>query len=109
MRKTYAYNGITLGAIAGFAVGITTNNWGIGIAVAVVGSVVCFAGIRALENLIDKGVNKAGSAIRNKFDESHKNDNAGQSVTEGKKLCPYCGAEIDVDATDCPSCGKSLE
>ena len=56
MRRTYAYNGITLGALAGLAVGITTNNWGIGIATAVVGSIVCFAGIRALENLIDKGV-----------------------------------------------------
>ncbi|MCR4702964.1 MAG: hypothetical protein K5665_04775 [Saccharofermentans sp.] len=79
MRKTYAYNGITLGILFGIAAWAATSNGAVGIAVAVAGSVICFIVIRAIENAIYKGAEKAGEAITRKLDESHKNKTQGQA------------------------------
>jgi len=79
MRKTYAYNGITLGILFGIAAWAATSNGAVGIAAAVAGSVICFIVIRAIENAIYKGAEKAGEAINRKLDESHKNKTQGQA------------------------------
>ena len=73
MRKTYAYNGITLGIIFGIAAWAATSNGAVGIAVAIGGSIVCFLVIRAIENAIYKGADKASEAITRKLDEAHQN------------------------------------
>lgn len=73
MRKTYAYNGILIGIILGFGAGAYTNNGAIGFFVAVIASVLCFLGIRGLENALSKGIDKAGEAISRKLDEAHAN------------------------------------
>lgn len=77
MRKTYAYNGITLGILFGIAAWAATSNGAVGIAVAIGGSIVCFLIIKAIENAIYKGAEKAGEAITRKLDESHKNKTQG--------------------------------
>ena len=69
MRKTYAYNGITIGLLLGLAVGVSTENMMLGILAAIGASVVCFLLIRGLENLMYKGTEKAAEAITRKLDE----------------------------------------
>lgn len=73
MRKTYAYNGIIFGVMLGILAGAATENEVIGVIAAIVGSVVCFLIIRGLENLVNKGINKAGETITKKLDEAHRN------------------------------------
>ncbi len=73
MRKTYAYNGIIIGALLGLLAWATTENTAIGVVAAIGGSVACFLIIRAFENLVSKGIDKAGAAITQKLDEAHKN------------------------------------
>ena len=71
MRKTYAYNGITIGLLVGLGVGVATDNLVLGILAAIGVSVVCFLLIRGLENLMYKGTEKAAEAITRKLDERH--------------------------------------
>lgn len=71
MRKTYAYNGITIGILLGLMAGLAANNMVIGV-IAMIGlSVLAFAAIRLLENAVDAGVDKASDAISRKIAE-HK-------------------------------------
>lgn len=109
MRRTWAYNGIFIGLILGITLAVVTDSWVVGIIAAIVGSVGCFLGIRALENLLHKGVVKAEDAIKNKIDSSNKNSSAGDTVAAGSRLCPYCGEEIPAVSSTCPFCSKSLE
>lgn len=69
MRKTYAYNGITLGIVLGLFVGVATGSGVLAVIAMIVLSVLCFAGIRLLENAVDAGVDKAANAIKNKYNE----------------------------------------
>jgi len=72
MRKTYAYNGITIGILLGFLAGLVTQSMAIAV-IAMIGlSILAFVAIRLLENAIDAGVDKASEAISNKINE-HKN------------------------------------
>lgn len=73
MRKTYAYNGITIGIILGIAAWAVSSNLVVGVIAAIVASVVCFLIIRGIENLLYKGAEKAGEAINRKLDEAHMN------------------------------------
>ena len=75
MRKTYAYNGITIGLLLGLAAWAATQNVAIGIVAAIAASVVGFLVIRGIENAIYKGAQKAGEAITRKMDESHMRKN----------------------------------
>lgn len=71
MRKTYAYNGITIGILLGLMAGLAANNMVIGV-IAMIGlSVLAFAAIRLLENAVGAGVDKASDAISRKIAE-HK-------------------------------------
>ncbi len=109
MRRTYAYNGIFIGVILGFAAAVFANNIVVGIIVAIVASVLCFLAIRGLENLLNKGMDKAEQAIKNKIDE--KNRAKAQEVPivdAGTKLCPYCGSEVSEGDKFCLKCGKPL-
>lgn len=107
-RKTWAYNGIFIGILLGIAAGAASENAVIGIAAAIVASIGCFLIIRVLENLMYKGIDKASDAIKNKIDESNHSKEAVKIVDTGKRLCPFCGAEIDSNARQCPSCNKEL-
>ena len=72
MKKTYAPNSIIIGVLIGLLVWVTVNPvLGVvaGIGVSVVGWIV----IRMLENLIDKGVNAAETAITNAADRRKEN------------------------------------
>lgn len=73
MRKTYAYNGITLGIILGIAAWAVSGSAVVGIIAAIAASVVCFLIIRGIENLLYKGTEKAAEAITRKLDERHMN------------------------------------
>lgn len=107
-RTTWAYNGIFLGIILGITAGVASANFVIGIVVAIVASVGCFLAIRAIENLMYKGVEKAADAINKKIDESNHSKEAVKAVETGKRLCPFCGAENDSNARLCRSCNKEL-
>lgn len=73
MRKTYAYNGITIGILLGIGAWASTSNSAIGIGVAIGASILGFIIIRGIENAIYKGTEKAGEAIARKLDEAHRN------------------------------------
>ena len=74
MKRTYAYNGIYFGMLAGLGVGIATNNLVLGIIVLVAVSIIAFVIIRALENLIDKGADKAYDKISEAVNRRKGND-----------------------------------
>lgn len=109
MRYSNIYYGAILGFVVGLAIWAVTSDSVIGIASIIVLSIVFSLAFNALDKLLHKGVNKAADVIKDKIDNNHKNINAGQVVGEGKKVCPYCGSEINADDTICSSCGKSLE
>ena len=78
MRKTYAYNGITIGILLGIGAWASTSNAAVGIGVTIGASILGFIIIRAIENAIYKGTEMAGEAISRKLDEAHRNRNRNQ-------------------------------
>ena len=69
MRRTYAPTGIMLGLLIGFAAYAKFDSTVVGINVAVVASVVLWMAIRAFENVVEKGINKAADTVMNKYED----------------------------------------
>lgn len=65
MALTFAANGIYLGALAGLATAVMTNNVAAGFVVAVVASVAAWYAIRAIEKALGRGVNAGFTAASN--------------------------------------------
>ena len=65
MSITYAPNGIYLGAALGLMAGLATHNAGVGIVVAIAGSVAGWYGIRLIETLLSRGVSAGVTAVSN--------------------------------------------
>ena len=112
MKKTYAYNGIVLGILAGFCVGALTDSIALAIIAGVAGLVLFFFLIRTIEKAIDKGVDAAAGAIKNRIDASHQKkaaekQNAAMTAEQGT-FCVYCGEKIPTGIEICPKCGKSI-
>ena len=63
MRKTYAYNSITIGILLGILVWISANSAILGILTGLAVSVVGFFIIRMLENAVNKGVDKVSEKV----------------------------------------------
>ena len=101
MRKTYAYNSIIIGVLLGMLVGIKAGT-ALGIVVGIVVTVVGFFIIKAIENVINKGVDAAASSIKTAID--NKKAQAEAEI----KICPNCGSKQSKDATFCRSCGSKL-
>ena len=62
MRRTYAYNSITIGTLVGILVVVSTENLALGIIALLAVSVVGFIVIRLIENALYAGMNKAVDA-----------------------------------------------
>ncbi len=62
MRRTYAYNSITIGTLVGILVVLSTENLALGIIALLAVSVVGFLVIRLIENALYAGMNKAVDA-----------------------------------------------
>ncbi|MBR4910598.1 MAG: hypothetical protein IKZ47_04680 [Clostridia bacterium] len=63
MRKTYAHNGIFIGILLGFLVYALTESTILGILACIASSAVLFVLIRALENMLYNGAEKAADKI----------------------------------------------
>ena len=71
MRKTYAYNSITIGVLVGILAYASSQSAVLGIAACLGVSVVGFIVIRLIENAVDKGVDKAVDAAGKAW-QAHK-------------------------------------
>lgn len=129
MRKTYAYNSITIGFAVGLLVAVAAKSTVLGILAGLAVSVVGFFLIRMLENAVGRGVDKAAD----KISASYHRHQAQKAVERGTyatptttqmperqttqfpqksadtsvKACPFCGAEIKNEAKFCPACGAA--
>lgn len=65
MAITLAGNGIYLGALAGIATAVVTENIAAGIVVAIVASVAGWYGIRAVEKVLGRGVSAGFTVASN--------------------------------------------
>lgn len=63
MRRTYAYNSITIGFLVGMLVYASTNSGGLAALACAAVSVVGFIVIRLIENAISRGVDKAADKV----------------------------------------------
>lgn len=72
MRRTYAPNSVFIGILVGILVYEAANNVVLAILAFLGVSIVGFVIIKAIENLISKGVDKAGDAVSNAI-QNHKN------------------------------------
>ena len=79
MRRTYAYSSIGIGAVLGVLVVALTDSLPLGIITLIVVAVVGFIAIRALENLIYKGVNTAANAAASKVQEAYRKHKENQN------------------------------
>ena len=127
-RKTYAYNGITFGMLAGIAAAVGTDSLVIGIIVLTVVSIISFLIIRALENAMYKGADKVSEAITRKNDQrtvdkmkqaqqlqpsqqqslqdmyAQQNQAMQSSQSREPWICPRCG-NINNSNHHCTNCG----
>ena len=71
MRKTYAYNSITIGVLVGLLVGLSTDNVVLAVLAALGVSVVGFIVIRLIENAISAGVDKVADKATDAY-RKHK-------------------------------------
>ena len=69
MRRTYAYNGVIFGTLAGLAVYALTESLVLAILALIGVSVVAFLIIRLIENLLYKGAKAAVESIQNARDK----------------------------------------
>lgn len=77
MRKTYAYNSIILGVLAGIGAWAASESVVLGILALLGVSVIGFIIIRGIEKLIGKGVDAAADAAAKAY-QNHKNKKDGQ-------------------------------
>lgn len=88
MRRTYAYNSITIGTLVGILVVVSTENLALGIIALLAVSAVGFVLIRLLENALYKGMNKAVDAAVDAYSRRKANkaaQNAAAQYGERKK------------------------
>ncbi len=112
-RKTFAFNGITIGTLLGILIGVTSKSVALGIVAAIGISVAAWFAIKWIENLMYKGADAAEQAIRNAH-QQRKANNATSQVTQQtstqnnqseKKFCTSCGTQLDQDMMFCTKCG----
>lgn len=127
MRKTYAYNSITIGILIGILVWATTESAVLGILAGLAISVVGFFIIRMFENAVDKGVDKASEKIQEAYHRRQEqkamengtyvkpnttqfpDKSTAPSSVQNTTVCPHCSAEIKDGVAFCPACGKPVE
>ena len=73
MRKTYAYNSIIIGVLLAVVVLASTENTVLAVITLLGVSILGFVIIRALENAMYKGADKAAEAIKRKIDKRNNN------------------------------------
>lgn len=74
MRKTYAYNSIIFGVLAGLLAWASTENVVLGVLACVGVSIIGFVIIRLIEQAIGKGVDAAVDAATKAY-QKHKEQN----------------------------------
>ena len=74
MKKTFAYNSITIGVLVGLLAWASTKNVVLGVLACVGVSVVGFVIIRLIEKAIGKGVDAAADAVAKAY-QKHKEQN----------------------------------
>ena len=75
MRKTYAYNSIIIGILIGILIYVSSNNAILAVLACLGISVAGFFIIRALENAVSKGVDKAVDAATRAYENHKQNKN----------------------------------
>ena len=135
MRKTYAYNSITIGILLGILVWISANSAILGILTGLAVSVVGFFIIRMLENAVNKGVDKVSEKVSDAYHRRQEqkamengtymktnttqmpqnrttqfpDKSSSSAPTQNTTVCPHCKAEIKKGVAFCPACGQSVE
>ena len=124
-RKTFAFNGITIGTLLGILIGVTTESVALGIVAAIGISAAAYFAIKWIENLMYKGVDAAGQAMKNAYQQRKANNAASQAMPtqaqpnqvntaqntvaqnnqSEKKFCTSCGTQLDKDMMFCTKCG----
>ena len=74
MKKTFAYNSITIGVLVGLLAWASTKNVVLGVLACVGVSIVGFVIIRLIEQAIGKGVDAAADAAAKAY-RKHKEQN----------------------------------
>ena len=80
MRRTYAYNSITIGTLVGILVVFSTESLALGIITMLAVSAVGFVLIRLIENALYSGVDKAVDAAVDAYGR-HKAKKASAQIT----------------------------
>ena len=137
MRKTYAYNSITIGFLVGLLEGVSKNSVALGVLAGLGVAIVGFIVIRLIEKAVSTGADKLADKATDAY-RRHAEQKAIQNGTFVRPIttqmpvaaqarqyttfpqqrttfpqqtaaCPYCGQQIRTSANFCPSCGSAMK
>lgn len=114
VRRTYAYNGITIGVFLGILIWLATKNTVIGVASGIGISIVAFIIIRVIENLLRKGIDTMVdglAGVQDPYIDGEVQSNGQKHILEEKTndkdwVCSRCGRRVPWYSVNC-ECGNT--